>query len=257
MRFGGLTAVNDVNLRVNEGEIVGLIGPNGAGKTTFFNCLTGMYKPTEGDREVPGHGSCRPSREGGPGGDGSHLPEHPPLRQHDGVGERHGRSLLPNSAMALTSIIRGPKYRARRRPPGLAPRSLLDFVGLGKTSEHLARNLPYGDQRRLEIARALATDPKLILLDEPTAGMNPKETEEAKELIFRIRDMRAGRRRHRARHAVHLQPCATGCSASSVAPSSSRERLVRCSPIHRVIEAYIGGRRGQRRRSRERDAGGP
>ena len=189
MRFGGLTAVNNVNLRVNEGEIVGLIGPNGAGKTTFFNCLTGMYKPTEG--EVKFQGTVLPPKP-------RTVVQAGMARTFQNIRLFANMTALENvmvgrycrtSAMALTSIIRGPKYRHEEEATRARAQELLNFVGLGKTSEHLARNLPYGDQRRLEIARALATDPKLILLDEPTAGMNPKETEEAKELIFRIRDM--------------------------------------------------------------------
>jgi len=189
MRFGGLTAVNNVNLRVNEGEIVGLIGPNGAGKTTFFNCLTGMYKPTEG--EVKFQGTVLPPKPRA-------VVQAGMARTFQNIRLFANMTALENvmvgrycrtSAMALTSIIRGPKYRHEEEATRARAQELLNFVGLGKTSEHLARNLPYGDQRRLEIARALATDPKLILLDEPTAGMNPKETEEAKELIFRIRDM--------------------------------------------------------------------
>jgi branched-chain amino acid transport system ATP-binding protein len=92
------------------------------------------------------------------------------------------------STMALTSIVRGPKFRREESETRARAQELLDFVGLGKSTELLARNLPYGDQRRLEIARALATDPKIVLLDEPTAGMNPKETEECMHLIFKIRD---------------------------------------------------------------------
>ena len=189
MRFGGLTAVNNVNLRVNEGEIVGLIGPNGAGKTTFYNCLTGMYKPTEG--EVKFQGTVLPPKPRA-------VVQAGMARTFQNIRLFANMTALENvmvgrycrtSAMALTSIIRGPKYRHEEEATRARAQELLNFVGLGKTSEHLARNLPYGDQRRLEIARALATDPKLILLDEPTAGMNPKETEEAKELIFRIRDM--------------------------------------------------------------------
>ena len=189
MRFGGLTAVNNVNLRVNEGEIMGLIGPNGAGKTTFFNCLTGMYKPTEG--EVKFQGTVLPPKPRA-------VVQAGMARTFQNIRLFANMTALENvmvgrycrtSAMALTSIIRGPKYRHEEEATRARAQELLNFVGLGKTSEHLARNLPYGDQRRLEIARALATDPKLILLDEPTAGMNPKETEEAKELIFRIRDM--------------------------------------------------------------------
>ncbi len=188
MRFGGLTAVKDVDLTVNEGEIVGLIGPNGAGKTTFFNCLTGMYKPTEGQVTL----------------EGKVLPPQPRAVVVAGMSRTFqnirlfgnmtalenvmvGRYCRTNT-LALTSILRGPKFRREEAATRERSQELLDFVGLGRSAEHLARNMPYGDQRRLEIARALATDPKLILLDEPTAGMNPQETKQASDLIIRIRD---------------------------------------------------------------------
>ncbi len=188
MRFGGLTAVNDVAMHVQEGEIVGLIGPNGAGKTTFFNCLTGLYKPTEGRVRLLG----------------TDLPPKPRAVVKAGMARTFqnirlfgNMTALENvmvgrycrtSSMAFTSIVRGPKFRREERESRERAQELLEFVGLGKSTEHLARNMPYGDQRRLEIARALATDPKLLLLDEPTAGMNPKETQQASDLIFRIRD---------------------------------------------------------------------
>ncbi len=188
MRFGGLLAVDDVSMVVREGEIVGLIGPNGAGKTTFFNCLTGMYKPTEGKVRLSGEV----------------IPPKPVAVVRAGMARTFqnirlfaNMTALENvmvgrycrtSSMALTTLVRGPKFRREEVATARRSQELLDFVGLGHTTEHLARNLPYGDQRRLEIARALATDPKLILLDEPTAGMNPKETEQAMELIFKIRD---------------------------------------------------------------------
>jgi branched-chain amino acid transport system ATP-binding protein len=188
MRFGGLTAVKDVDMTVNEGEIVGLIGPNGAGKTTFFNCLTGLYKPTEGQVTLSG----------------DVLPPKPRAvviagmaRTFQNIRLFANMTALENvmvgrycrtSSMAITSILRGPKFRREEEATRARAQELLEFVGLGRSSEHLARNMPYGDQRRLEIARALATDPKLILLDEPTAGMNPQETKQASDLIFRIRD---------------------------------------------------------------------
>ena len=189
MRFGGLVAVDDVDMVVREGEIVGLIGPNGAGKTTFFNCLTGMYKPTEG--QVTFKGSVLPPKPRAVVVAGM-------ARTFQNIRLFGNMTALENvmvgrycrtSAMALTSIIRGPKYRREETESRQRAQQLLDFVGLGKWSEHLARNLPYGDQRKLEIARALATDPRLILLDEPTAGMNPLETKQAMDLIFRIRDL--------------------------------------------------------------------
>ena len=188
MRFGGLTAVNKVSMTVNEGEIIGLIGPNGAGKTTFFNCLTGLYKPTEGQVRLSG----------------VELPPKPRAVVKAGMARTFqnirlfaNMTALENvmvgrycrtSSGAITSILHGPKFRREEAETRARAQELLDFVGLGESTEHLARNMPYGNQRRLEIARALATDPKLVLLDEPTAGMNPLETRQASDLIFKIRD---------------------------------------------------------------------
>jgi len=188
MRFGGLTAVNRVSMTVNEGEILGLIGPNGAGKTTFFNCLTGLYKPTEGQVRLSG----------------VELPPKPRAVVQAGMARTFqnirlfaNMTALENvmvgrycrtSSGAITSILHGPKFRREEAQTRQRAQELLDFVGLSDSTEHLARNMPYGNQRRLEIARALATDPKLVLLDEPTAGMNPLETRQASDLIFKIRD---------------------------------------------------------------------
>ncbi|TDD59164.1 ABC transporter ATP-binding protein [Kribbella antibiotica] len=227
MRFGGLLAVNNVNLTVREGEIVGLIGPNGAGKTTFFNCLTGLYKPTSGQVRfagVPRKAPKPPKRKRVKKAPSAaavdavtvavqvpSLPKLSPLPPKPRAVVRAGMArtfqnirLFANmtalenvmvgrysrtSAGAITSVLRGPKFRREEAATRARAQELLDFVGLGKSTEHLARNMPYGDQRRLEIARALATDPKLILLDEPTAGMNPQETKQAMDLIFKIRDL--------------------------------------------------------------------
>ena len=188
MRFGGLLAVDHVDLTVHEGEIVGLIGPNGAGKTTFFNCLTGMYKPTEGEVRL----------------EGKVLPPVPRRvviagmsRTFQNIRLFANMTALENvmvgrycrtSSKALTSILRGPKYRREEAETRARAQELLDYVGLSGATEQLARNLPYGDQRRLEIARALATDPRVLLLDEPTAGMNPQETDELTRLIRQVRD---------------------------------------------------------------------
>ncbi|MFC9692753.1 ABC transporter ATP-binding protein [Kribbella sp. NPDC056951] len=222
MRFGGLLAVNNVNLTVREGEIVGLIGPNGAGKTTFFNCLTGLYKPTSGQVRfagVPRKAPVAPKRKKVKPGQpvppeaAVQVPGLPPLsplppkpravvragmaRTFQNIRLFANMTALENvmvgrysrtSAGALTSVLHGPKFRREEAATRARAQELLDFVGLGRSTEHLARNMPYGDQRRLEIARALATDPKLILLDEPTAGMNPQETRQAMDLIFKIRD---------------------------------------------------------------------
>lgn len=240
MRFGGLTAVKDVDMTVREGEIVGLIGPNGAGKTTFFNCLTGLYKPTEGVVTLSG----------------SVIPPKPRAvviagmaRTFQNIRLFANMTALENvmvgrycrtSSMALTSILRGPKFRREEAATRARAQELLEFVGLGDSSENLARNMPYGDQRRLEIARALATDPKLILLDEPTAGMNPQETKQASDLIFRIRDsgLAVVVIEHDMRFIFNL--------CDRVLCLVRGEVLVQGTPGEvqsdpRVIEAYIGG----------------
>jgi branched-chain amino acid transport system ATP-binding protein len=189
MQFGGLKAVSDVSMEVRSGEIIGLIGPNGAGKTTFFNCLTGQYKPTAGAVVF----------------DGQPLPPQPRkvvmagmARTFQNIRLFHNMTALENvmvgrycrtKSNAIDAVFRLPRHRREEREATERSLELLAFVGLEKQADTLSRNLPYGDQRRLEIARALATDPKLLLLDEPTAGMNPQETREAEDLIFRIRDL--------------------------------------------------------------------
>ena len=239
MRFGGLTAVNNVSMTVNEGEIVGLIGPNGAGKTTFFNCLTGLYKPTEGQVRLFG----------------VELPPKPRAVVQAGMARTFqnirlfaNMTALENvmvgrycrtSSGALTSILRGPKFRREEAETRARAQELLEFVGLGDSTEHLARNMPYGNQRRLEIARALATDPKVILLDEPTAGMNPLETRQASDLIFKIRDsgLAVVVIEHDMRFIFNL--------CDRVLCLVRGETLVEGTPAEvqsdtRVIEAYIG-----------------
>ncbi|MDX3530088.1 ABC transporter ATP-binding protein [Streptomyces sp. ID05-39B] len=188
MRFGGLTAVNDVNLTVNRGEIVGLIGPNGAGKTTFFNCLTGLYIPTEGevrfkDKVLPPQsfkvtaaGIARTFQN-------IRLFANMTVLENVLVG-RHTRT----KEGFWSAILRGPGFHKAEAASRERAMELLEFVGLAKKADHLARNLPYGEQRKLEIARALASEPDLLLLDEPTAGMNPQETRVTEELVFAIRD---------------------------------------------------------------------
>ncbi|KGN42747.1 ABC transporter ATP-binding protein [Knoellia aerolata] len=240
MRFGGLTAVKDVDMTVNEGEIVGLIGPNGAGKTTFFNCLTGLYKPTEGQVTLSG----------------DVLPPKPRAvvvagmaRTFQNIRLFANMTALENvmvgrycrtSSMALTSILRGPKFRREEEATRARAQELLDFVGLGGSTESLARNMPYGDQRRLEIARALATDPKLILLDEPTAGMNPQETKQASDLIFRIRDsgLAVVVIEHDMRFIFNLCDRVL-CLVRGEVLVEGTPGEVQSDP--RVIEAYIGG----------------
>ncbi|MFF0424392.1 MULTISPECIES: ABC transporter ATP-binding protein [unclassified Streptomyces] len=188
MRFGGLTAVRGVDLTVREGEIVGLIGPNGAGKTTFFNCLTGLYVPTEGQVSYKG----------------TVLPPKPHLVTQAGIARTFQNIRLFSNMTVLenvlvgrhtrtkeglwSALLRGPGFKRAEAASRERAMELLEFVGLAHKAEHLARNLPYGEQRKLEIARALASDPGLLLLDEPTAGMNQAETRTTEELVFAIRD---------------------------------------------------------------------
>ncbi|PWI08070.1 ABC transporter ATP-binding protein [Streptomyces sp. NWU339] len=188
MRFGGLTAVRDVDLTVNSGEIVGLIGPNGAGKTTFFNCLTGLYIPTEGevrykDKVLPpksfkvtAAGIARTFQN-------IRLFSNMTVLENVLVG-RHTRT----KEGLWSALLRGPGFHKAEAASRERAMELLEFVGLADKAEHLSRNLPYGEQRRLEIARALASEPGLLLLDEPTAGMNPQETRDTEQLVFAIRD---------------------------------------------------------------------
>ena len=188
MRFGGLVAVDDVDLNVEGQEIVGLIGPNGAGKTTFFNCLTGLYVPTAG--EVRYQGATLPAKP-------FKVTQAGIARTFQNIRLFANMTVLENVMVGRhtrikeglwSAIGRGPRYRAAERDCRDKASELLDFLGLGQQASLLARNLPYGDQRKLEIARALASEPGLILLDEPTAGMNPQETQATKETVFKIRE---------------------------------------------------------------------
>ncbi|MEV0930221.1 ABC transporter ATP-binding protein [Streptomyces phaeochromogenes] len=189
MRFGGLTAVRNVDLQVNSGEIVGLIGPNGAGKTTFFNCLTGLYIPTEG--EVRYKGTVLPSQS-------FKVTAAGVARTFQNIRLFANMTVLENVLVGRhtrtkeglwSALVRGPGFKKAEKTSEDRAMELLEFIGLAAKRDHLARNLPYGEQRKLEIARALASEPGLLLLDEPTAGMNPQETRATEELVFAIRDM--------------------------------------------------------------------
>ncbi|MGC5565249.1 ABC transporter ATP-binding protein [Streptomyces sp. FR-108] len=189
MRFGGLTAVKNVDLTVNSGEIVGLIGPNGAGKTTFFNCLTGLYIPTEG--EVRYKGTVLPSQS-------FKVTAAGVARTFQNIRLFSNMTVLENVLVGRhtrtkeglwSALLRGPGFKKAEKASEERAMELLEFIGLAAKRDHLARNLPYGEQRKLEIARALASEPGLLLLDEPTAGMNPQETRATEELVFAIRDM--------------------------------------------------------------------
>jgi branched-chain amino acid transport system ATP-binding protein len=190
--FGGLTAVSDLDFTIPERSIVSLIGPNGAGKTTFFNMLTGLYKPTSGTIVFDEH-------------DVTDRPPHAITKL--GVGRTFQNIRLFPQMTALENVLVGmharlkggivgsiigtPRVRREEREATDRARELLRYVGLTRADDNLAENLAYGDQRRLEVARALATEPKLLLLDEPTAGMNPQETATFTSFVSQLRDERS------------------------------------------------------------------
>lgn len=182
--FGGLQAVQGVHLTLNEGEIVGLIGPNGAGKTTVFNLLTDVYLPTEGGIELEGASIV--------GKKTYEITQNGIARTFQNIRLFKDVSVLDNVKIAMTEqehysmlagILRLPSYWKAEKRMDEKARELLRVVGLEEFAEADAKNLPYGKQRKLEIARALATQPKVLLLDEPAAGMNPNETGELMDTI--------------------------------------------------------------------------
>jgi branched-chain amino acid transport system ATP-binding protein len=189
MKFGGLTAVNSLDLSIARGEILALIGPNGAGKTTVFNMVTGVYTPTSGDIVLQGTrvNGVRPDR----------VTKLGVARTFQNIRLFDNMSAIDNVVVGtharhrssvVGAILGLPRFRREERQGHEEARRLLDFVGISDRGAMVARNLPYGDQRRLEIARALGTGPQLLLLDEPAAGMNPSEKASLMELIHSIRD---------------------------------------------------------------------
>ncbi len=188
-QFGGLVAVSAVDFTIPEGTIVSLIGPNGAGKTTFFNVIAGLYKPTRGRVIFSGTViSGRPPHQITRLGiartfQNIRLFQNMTAVENVMVGH-HSRM----RASPFEAILHTPRERREERATREAALKLLDFVGLPDRGDVVAKNLPYGDQRRLEMARALATEPKLLLLDEPTAGMDPRETGRMTAFIRRLRD---------------------------------------------------------------------
>ncbi len=187
--FGGLHAVDDFNISIQKGQLYGLIGPNGAGKTTVFNLLTGVYKPSEGkilldDVDITGKSTIEINKEG-------------IARTFQNIRLFKELSVLDNVKVGLHNhykystmegILRLPRYYKTEKAMNEHALELLRVFGLDQEANFLASNLPYGKQRKLEIARALATEPKLLLLDEPAAGMNPNETQELMDTIRFVRD---------------------------------------------------------------------
>ncbi len=188
-RFGGLVAVNSVDFDIPERSIVSIIGPNGAGKTTFFNCITGFGKIDEG--EISFEGSqihrLRPDQitRLGISRTYQNIRLFPDMTALENI--LVGQHLFLHSSW-ISAVLGTPKVHAEEKKALVEAQRLLNFVDLKGKGDMLARNLPYGAQRRLEIARALATQPKLLLLDEPSAGMNPRETEDLTQFIHHIRD---------------------------------------------------------------------
>jgi branched-chain amino acid transport system ATP-binding protein len=239
--FGGLVAVDDVDFTVPPESIVSLIGPNGAGKTTFFNMLTGVYKPTAGRVVFAGE-------------DLTSVPPH--VFTQRGIGRTFQNIRLFQNMTALENVLVGmhtrlkgtlveailhtPRVKHEEDDARVRARELLEFSGLRRKDNQIGRNLSYGDQRRLEVARALATEPKLLLLDEPTAGMNPQETAEFTAFVGRLRTERG--------LAVllieHDMRVVMGVS-DRVTVLDYGEKIAEGSPTEiqkneRVIEAYLG-----------------
>ena len=188
-RFGGVQALTNVTFSIRRGEIYGLIGPNGAGKTTFFNVLTGLYEATEGTVYLDGQDitPVKPHRRAAMG----LARTFQNIRLFGLMTAEENVMVAMHShlkAGVFSTIVKAPRQRREEREARETARELLDYVGIGKTVGELARNLSYGDQRRLEIARAMALRPKVLLLDEPTAGMNPQESANFNDFVYRVRD---------------------------------------------------------------------
>jgi branched-chain amino acid transport system ATP-binding protein len=241
VRFGGLVAVKDVDFTIPEGGIVSLIGPNGAGKTTFFNVLTGLYKPTTGRVLLGGEDvtGISPHTIAGKGMGRTFQN----IRLFGLMTASENVMVAMNSHLAsglVGTILKLPRQRREEREARELARELLAFVGIDHHDDEYARNLSYGDQRRLEVARALALKPRVLLLDEPTAGMNPQESANFVDFVHRVRD-----ERHVSILLIEHDMSVVMRVSERVTVLDRGEKIAEGSPEEikadaRVIEAYLG-----------------
>ncbi len=239
-RFGGLQALSDVGITITKGQVYGLIGPNGAGKTTFFNVLTGLYAPDSGSFELGGK-PYKPTAvhevaKAGIARTFQNIRLFAEMTALENV--MVGRHVRTSSGL-VGAVFRTASFKAEEAAIAKSAQELLDYVGIGRFAQYKARTLSYGDQRRLEIARALATDPKLIALDEPAAGMNASEKIVLRELIDQIR--RDGRTILLIEHDVKLvMGLCDRLTVLDYGKQIAEGTAGEVQKNEKVIEAYLG-----------------